>query len=600
MTSYAMDNNVYTECTTTTAHSFSKGDVVLLSDINNSNQFSGYYIVKEITSSTQFVIDLDYTYPLVNNAFISRVIKYSMPPDIDAQAKINLANTIKDFLTQNLTDTNEIFPAPNTVFNYDLLCGSEYKYIYDFDYYTKSGGFVQFVNSGLTATTECQLSIGDSINVAQDLYAWNYTDNFFSSGLVGFTGSTQHYYGISTSVSWQVNVTGQITHPSYNGIVNINPINNTSLVTDKGWISSTGVEGGKIYGTPFPQYNSIAIVTNITYVPGTGVIVTTNLLDDEMGGQTTINISGKIRLTDDTKTVVVNDLSLTGFTAYNARFNNFDYSISAMDKYVIQSRANNLNYISTILDVEASAKRYRIEKDTKSWLLFHTLPGVSNAAFFQFYDSNNNILGNLRIENNTSNATDFYVPVGIDQIIACTGKTEVIGSITGYSDNIAYYHVNASFNNTMRSNRVYFELNDDCSSYDLNHIMWKDSLGSWLSMPFKYISRNNIEAERKNYYQSEGKWDNNTFGYDSYGRGEKQYYGRSRKSVIVNSGWLEQFEVDLIEDMFESPSLYLQLPDGTLVAGRIDEKSIELYKNQNNDLIQYQFNFIYSSNNYRL
>jgi hypothetical protein len=129
--------------------------------------------------------------------------------------------------------------------------------------------------------------------------------------------------------------------------------------------------------------------------------------------------------------------------------------------------------------------------------------------------------------------------------------------------------------------------------------MWKDSLGSWISMPFKYISRDNIEVERKNYYKSEGKWDNNSFGYDSYGRGEKNYYTRSRKSLILNSGWLEQFEVDLIEDLFESGDVYIQGPDNTLIAGKINSNKIELYKGDNNDMIQYQFEFIYSANNYR-
>ena len=596
-----VSTNNYTLCTSTSNHNFVIGDSILFNDNSNSNFYTGYYIVVEIISNTQFIIDMPYALPLVNTAVASKVIKYTMPPDIDGDAKLNLANTIKDFCTENLIDTNEAFAAPDTKFSYNLMCGSEYIYQFEFNKYIDSSGFLAFINTGLTSTTSVKLQVGDSINIAQDLYAWPYNDNYFALGNVGFTGSTDSYYVSNASFfgPFTVNVTGQITNPNYNGFAQTTTFPLNAIVINKPWGGSSPIEPGIIYGTPFPQVNTTATITNIEYIGGTGVIITTDLIANDITLLNDILISGKIKESSGEKTFNLNQYTLNNLKAYNARFNNFDYSITAMDKYVVQSRANNLNYISTILDIEASQKRYRIERNTKSWLLIHAVSGVANAAWYQFYNSNGSILGNLRIDNNSGNAEDFYVPVGIDQIIAATGKTETIGNITGYSDNIAYYHVNASFNNLMRSNRVYFELNDDCSSYELYHIMWKDSLGSWISMPFKYISRDNIEVERKNYYKSEGKWDNNSFGYDSYGRGEKNYYTRSRKSLILNSGWLEQFEVDLIEDLFESGDVYIQGPDNTLIAGKINSNKIELYKGDNNDMIQYQFEFIYSANNYR-
>lgn len=129
--------------------------------------------------------------------------------------------------------------------------------------------------------------------------------------------------------------------------------------------------------------------------------------------------------------------------------------------------------------------------------------------------------------------------------------------------------------------------------------MWKDKLGSFISYPFIYVSRDNMEAERKNYYRQNGSWENNSFGYDDYGRGEKDFYVRSRKSIIVNSGWLYEFERDLMEDLIQSPSVYLQTPDNRLFSGRLEEKKIEIYKKINEDLYSYSFNFIFSTNEYR-
>lgn len=51
-------DNVYTLLTSSTPHLFEIGDTVLLDDSINANQFTGYYIVQKILSSTQFAIDL--------------------------------------------------------------------------------------------------------------------------------------------------------------------------------------------------------------------------------------------------------------------------------------------------------------------------------------------------------------------------------------------------------------------------------------------------------------------------------------------------------------------------------------------------------------
>jgi hypothetical protein len=108
-----------------------------------------------------------------------------------------------------------------------------------------------------------------------------------------------------------------------------------------------------------------------------------------------------------------------------------------------------------------------------------------------------------------------------------------------------------------------------------------------------------MEVDRKGYYKQNGTWENNTFGYDEYGRGDKNFYLRSRKSIIVNSGWLYEFERDLMEDLIQSPSVYLQTPDNRLFGGSLEEKKIEVYKEVNDDIFSYSFNFVFANNEYR-
>jgi hypothetical protein len=105
--SYNYNNNVYTILTTSSAHNFKDGDSVLLNDENNNNLYTGYWIIVKIVSTTQVVINKIFDDPFgTNDATLSRCIKYKMSPDPDGEAKLDLSNTIKDFVTENLEDAN--------------------------------------------------------------------------------------------------------------------------------------------------------------------------------------------------------------------------------------------------------------------------------------------------------------------------------------------------------------------------------------------------------------------------------------------------------------------------------------------------------------
>jgi hypothetical protein len=135
--------------------------------------------------------------------------------------------------------------------------------------------------------------------------------------------------------------------------------------------------------------------------------------------------------------------------------------------------------------------------------------------------------------------------------------------------------------------------------YEVYQLMWKDKNGSFITYPFIYMSREFIESDKKTYYQQEGNWENNTFGYDDYGVGEKTFYQRSRESFTLNSGWLYEFERELIKDLMQSPSVYLQTPDNRLFNCHLDQPKVELFKNINEQLFSYTFNVRTSNNEFR-
>jgi hypothetical protein len=220
---------------------------------------------------------------------------------------------------------------------------------------------------------------------------------------------------------------------------------------------------------------------------------------------------------------------------------------------------------------------------------------------YEFFNSAGGTLGTVYIPKSQLALTDWYAPIGLQQISQAP-YVNFSGSFSGYSGSVASYNAYAYLATgtlTQISNKICFKLNTDCSMYEIYHLMWKDKYGSFISYPFIYMSRDNIEVDRRTYYKQPGTWDNNSFQYYDYGNGEKQFYMKSRKSYILNSGWLYEFERTLIEDLMQSASVYLQTPDNRLFQAHLEEKDLEIFKNINEQLFSYTFNVRTSNNEYR-
>ena len=288
--------------------------------------------------------------------------------------------------------------------------------------------------------------------------------------------------------------------------------------------------------------------------------------------------------------------SYKDFAIFNSHIKRPDWSLTSFDPFVIQNRSSSLNYISTILE-HSTNQKYRIERTAKSWLLAHTNRTDLTGAKYGWYNSSGTYLG-WSIITGATNMPDFYVPVGFEQIASSPNRVDFC-NFTAVTQNVASYQVEISSDSLQRTNAVFFYINDDCSRYELYQLVWKDSNGSWLSFPFQYLSTDSTEVERKNYYKKEGTWSNSGFGYNSYDRGEKTFFLRSRDKILLNSGWLKEEENILIKDLMTSPFVMVQTPDDQLISCTIEENEITFKENMNEQLINYIFNVRISYNETR-
>ena len=598
---YSYQSTIYTELTSSTPHTFVRGDTILLNDPATTNNQTGYYNIVFIVSSTQFVIDLFpsilfATFPLR----VSKFYKWKLTPDLQGYGKLDMSNVMKDLVSQNLTgqSTNYslTYDGPDTKKCFGIVAGSEGQFVFEFEDNIFLAGNVGFYNSTITSLVGIPFEVGDVIQIQQNPVAWAYTSITSSGGVAPkarFNSSQQH----SFTVGQPLQVAGQVTIPFYNGNTSVfaTPAPTlTSLTIAKAFQGNSSTPGF-IYGIPKPQYNTTATITAIYVDPTYGVVIKTNLA---FAGNS-VPISGLIRFTGNALQQNLKEyVNYNAFCVYNAHINRPDYSITAFDPYVIQNRPFSGNNISTIL---SGTTCYRIEPSTIGFLLVHqNTANFADGMFYTFFNSAGTQLGNLYIVKPT-NSVDYYMPIGLAQISAST-YVNYTNVFNNYINNVASYTVN-TYNATgipsQSSNKICFKLNGDCSMYEIYHLMWKDQYGSFISYPFIYMSRDYIESEKKTYYQQEGTWKDNTFDYDDYGVGEKVFYERSRESLTLNSGWLYEFERDLIKDLVQSPSVYIQTPDNRLFNCHLDQPKTEIYKNINEQLFSYTFNVRVSNNEFR-
>ena len=588
---------VYTLLVTSTNHGYAVGDTILLNDSNNNNLQTGYYNILSIPQANQLIIDLFPTVLFVNYPIsLSKFYKWKLTPDLDGYGKLDMSNVMKDLVSQNLTgqtlDYALNYNGPDTKKCFGLLCGYEYQYVFEFQDNTfTTGGTVGFQNSTIHSVTGTPFQVGQIIQVQQNPVAWPYTGITYSANGPRYTSNQQH----SFIAGQQIQIQGQTNLTSYNGFSTVfSPVSTYYLTTPQTFVGASVIPG-YIYGIPRPTYDTTATITGI-YVDATyGLVIQTDIA----WAGSSVAISGQLSYPGNQLTTVLNKLTdYDAFCVYNAHVNRADYTINAFDKYVVQNRSFSGNNISTIL---SGTTCYRIEPNTVGFLLAHqNSSNFADGVYYIFYNSAGASLGSVYLPKPTG-SSDFYSPIGLGQISG-SSYVNYSGTFATYITQIVSYTIN-TYNSTglpsQSSNKICFKLNGDCSMYEIYSLMWKDQYGSFISYPFIYMSREYIESDKKNYYRQEGTWEYNTFGYDDYGVGEKTFYQRSRESFTLNSGWLYEFERDLIKDLMQSPSVYLQTPDNRLFSCHLDQPKVELFKNINEQLFSYTFNVRTSNNEFR-
>tara|TARA_R110000772_G_scaffold7141_3_gene24469 strand:- start:237 stop:1763 length:1527 start_codon:yes stop_codon:yes gene_type:complete len=218
----------------------------------------------------------------------------------------------------------------------------------------------------------------------------------------------------------------------------------------------------------------------------------------------------------------------------------------------------------------------------------------------------------LYIETNegTYTASQIYIPLGqhfinqnkigavdygeTDEVLyAVTGTLPVTKSSTTFIKVTPY----DSYPGTAVGETITMNIVDDCSKYESVRFFYMDKLGSYLPLTFNKVSRTNVTNERKNYKQNYGSYDpvSDAWGYTTYDRGNTTYDLNSTEKITCTSDWLNQSGVDMVNDMINSPIVYVQDDNGEYIAITITTNSYEVKKTVNDKLRNYTLSFEFAN-----
>lgn len=129
--------------------------------------------------------------------------------------------------------------------------------------------------------------------------------------------------------------------------------------------------------------------------------------------------------------------------------------------------------------------------------------------------------------------------------------------------------------------------------YNPVRLMWLNPLGGFDYFSFKLVSRLNTNVTRNTYKQNLGPQ------YNLGDRGTVATYNDIQEGMIINSDWVADNYSYWLEELFNSPEVYMLNPDGTIYPIILTDTQTEVKRYINDQtLVNYTltFNFAYKVN----
>ena len=248
-----------------------------------------------------------------------------------------------------------------------------------------------------------------------------------------------------------------------------------------------------------------------------------------------------------------------------------------------------------------------IPSDMNAWLYMYN----DNSTVYldkvrvRTYDSNGTINGLFTFSNSYrggGNYTDNHLrfPVGAN-LNNVTGVTVNSGALPILDADVASYDVQTFDNLITGTSEIRTYTRDlTCTGFDRYTLHFINELGGFDSFAFDLVHKINWSKEQSNYM---------THGYtrseDAVTRNltkhqKRSYHTQTNKSIRLTSNWITEAESIWLRELFDSPIIYCEYPDGALVAvADIDLNTYEEKQNIIDKTFNLEMTVNLAWNNYR-
>lgn len=171
--------------------------------------------------------------------------------------------------------------------------------------------------------------------------------------------------------------------------------------------------------------------------------------------------------------------------------------------------------------------------------------------------------------------------VGPDAIINNTTITQ------GDFDQCYRYYVQIDYSGVSYSEAFIIYYDHDCTRYTVNRLHWMNKYGVWDSYSFKLVSTEGANVSAVNYDVMPGAWDSFRYQYGLNNGMKRTLIKRAVDTLTLNSDWMkEDVQNWLVQELYESPVVYLDLGGNALELLNITNNNYVLKQKRKDGLIQ--------------
>lgn len=251
-------------------------------------------------------------------------------------------------------------------------------------------------------------------------------------------------------------------------------------------------------------------------------------------------------------------------------------------------------------------KIFKIANPTlKQWLYYFAYSG-EGYVHIQTQDKNGTEVGHYVITDPFTTTTGMrYVQAGVPQLLALdpTAYSVFSGPSAIINDSVVSYNMTFSYSPTVEGNNTTpFTIIPECTKFhDIYSVYWLNSLGGFDSCRFARrnvttLTKNQVSAkQRQGSLNSDGEFITNSFDSSTI-----NFYTEYTTAIQLNSDWLSDMQVIILQDLFTSPAIFIEDQYGVIQAATLGDNSYPINKIINGTkAYSLQLNLNLSSTSYR-